>query len=668
MPYCNNHSGNHCNKDNTYNIINLVNAVVQNIGEYKMITGKIPKKNKQSKNIKQSYNNIKEMIIKETNINRLQNNGHWDNIIRKSSFSELQKLRQIILNEKIKVENEIKTEFQTVFIKQELNDKMKELDNIKQEPDDKKETVNNESEDNHELLTIDNKQEVEYYKLEQIDNIQEIKLPVVDDEQDIEYRESKQEVELSMIGNEQKMKEIEYNAPEQEAELLVVGDEQNIKQIEYSSSQTDDMEVKLSMIDNEQNMKEIEYHESEQIQTDDMEEVEFPSIDNTSDMEDVLIHFQLNEEDVRYINFIKAQELYTEMFNDPQIERLQDGQHWSIEIDNLNCDHLPNTFKTKMHELRQWTYNKKRDNMNKIEYPQTHLEESLQTDNEIRNKETLKIEYPTEEFQKETDMVIFPEIDNIDEMEITLSNFEIKNEERFKESIQEYIMYYNTFKHIQEADYELLEDNNHWLNLINDLSYQSLPDNYKTKLIEFYENDLEKKKQQQIDKEISDKTPNLLSSITGYTLDLFGYGSDDNGSDDKKRKRPKLLENSEYENLKVKRRKLNKRDPKKASKMRPKLVKPGFNNIVDDIIIDINNIIDQYKKTMDNSLEDYSKQFEEIRKIIHEKYNIVLYKRTFLELLYDLWVLEKPKSYLVDKYKSEILVNDIERLVDKFPI
>src|SRR6185369_5287728 len=102
-------------------------------------------------------------------------------------------------------------------------------------------------------------------------------------------------------------------------------------------------------------------------------------------------------------------------------------------------------------------------NINKeIEYPQTHLKESLQTDNEIRNKETLNIEYPIEEFQKETDMVIFPEIDNIDEMEITLSNFKIKDEERFKESIKEYIMYYSMFKHIQEAD--------HWLTLINHLS------------------------------------------------------------------------------------------------------------------------------------------------------------------------------------------------------
>ena len=499
MPYCN-HSRKHCNKDNTHNIINLVNAVVQNIGEYKMIIKNKPKINQKIRNKKHSYNNIKEMIIGETDINRLQNNGHWDNIIRKSPFSELQKLRQIILNKKIKVKNEIKTEFQTVFIKQELNNqlqnKLEENDNIKQEePDDKEERVNNEYEDNLELSTIDNEQEVEYYKLKQIDNIQEIKLPVVDDEQEIEYRESKQEVELSTIDNEQNMKEIEYNTPEQEAESLMVGDEQNMKQIEYSSSQTDDMEVKLSMIDNEQNMKEIEYHESEQIQTDDMEEVEFPSIDNTSDMEDVLIHFQINEENVHYINFIKARELYTEMFNDPQIERLQDGQHWSIEIDNLNYDHLPITFKTKMHELRQWTYNKKRENMNKnkeIEYSQTHLEDSLQTDNEIRNKETFKIEYPIEEFQKETDMVIFPEIDNIAEMEITLSNFEIKTEERFEESIQEYIMYHNTFKHIQEADYESLEDDNHWLNLINHLSYQYLPNNYKTKLIEFYENDLEK--------------------------------------------------------------------------------------------------------------------------------------------------------------------------------
>ena len=102
--------------------------------------------------------------------------------------------------------------------------------------------------------------------------------------------------------------------------------------------------------------------------------------------------------------------------------------------------------------------------------------------------------------------------------------------------------------------------------------------------------------------------------------------------------------------------------------MRPKLVKPGFNNIVDDITIDVDNIINQYKKTMDNSQEDYSEQFEKIKEIIHKKYNIVLYKRRFLDLLYDCWVLAKPKSYLIDKYKSEILVNDVEKLVDKFTI
>src|SRR5947207_432571 len=120
MPYCN-HLQKHCNKENTHNIINLVNAVVQNIGEYKMITKKKPKMNQKIRNEKNSYNDIKEMIIGETNINRLRNDGHWDNIIRKSSFNEL---RQKILNKKIKVENEIKTEFQTVFIKQELNDQL----------------------------------------------------------------------------------------------------------------------------------------------------------------------------------------------------------------------------------------------------------------------------------------------------------------------------------------------------------------------------------------------------------------------------------------------------------------------------------------------------------------------------------------------------------------
>jgi len=47
--------------------------------------------------------------------------------------------------------------------------------------------------------------------------------------------------------------------------------------------------------------------------------------------------------------------------------------------------------------------------------------------------------------------------------------------------------------------------------------------------------------------------------------------------------------------------------------MRPK---PGLNNIVDGIIIDINNIVEQYKKTMDSSFEDYSKQFKKIKKLI----------------------------------------------------
>src|SRR6185369_1778192 len=99
MPYCD-HSRKHCNKDNTHNIINLVNAVIQNIGEYKLIAKKKPEMNQKIRNKKHSYNDIKEMIIGETNINRLRNDGHWANIIRKSSFNELQKLRQKILNKK----------------------------------------------------------------------------------------------------------------------------------------------------------------------------------------------------------------------------------------------------------------------------------------------------------------------------------------------------------------------------------------------------------------------------------------------------------------------------------------------------------------------------------------------------------------------------------------
>ena len=64
-------------------------------------------------------------------------------------------MRQKILNKKIKVENEIKTEFQTVFIKQELNDqlqnKLEENDNIKQEEPDDKEEIENKVDDLEQL-------------------------------------------------------------------------------------------------------------------------------------------------------------------------------------------------------------------------------------------------------------------------------------------------------------------------------------------------------------------------------------------------------------------------------------------------------------------------------------------------------------------------------------
>jgi hypothetical protein len=682
MPYCDQQN---CNKDKAYNIVNLINAVIQNIDEYKMITGKIPNENHLS------YNDIKEKMIKETDVNRLQDNGYWNKIVRKTKFSELQKLRRVILKSKQK--DEIKTESQTITIKQEPNNEI-EIE--------KEEIENNEFKDNLGQPEIDNKREVEYKlpvvdekvefddeqntkdieqkdkslvvnEIEYHESEQKVELLMVNDEQnmkEIEYNKPEQETESLVVNDEQNMKEIEYNQPEQEDKSLIVNDEQNMKQIEYPSLQNDDMEVESSTVDNEQ-MKAIEYHKSDQI--DDMEGVEFPSIDNTSDMEDVLLHFRFNEEDIRYTNFIKARELYTEMFNDPQMERLQDGQHWSIKIDNLNCDYLPTNFKTKMHELRQWTYNKKREDMNKIEYSQTHLDGILQTDNE----ETSKIEYPMEIQKKKTTTVItFPTIDNVDEMETTLSSFKINDKERHKDPIQEYIIYHNMFKHILEADYESLKDEYQWSILIRELSYNHLPDNYKEKLSDFYKKDLEKKKQQQIDKEIRDNSPSLLNSITDYSLDLFGYGPTDKkqkhselqDSTDKKRKHSELQDSIEDEAIKEKQRKLNGRDPKRASKMRPKLVKPGFNNIVDDIIIDINNIIDQYKKTMDISLEDYSKQFKEIRKIIHEKYKTVLYKSKFLDLLYDHWVLAKPKSDLVTKYKSEIIVNDVEKLVDKFTI
>src|SRR5438132_1031175 len=176
-----------------------------------------------------------------------------------------------------------------------------------------------------------------------------------------------------------------------------------------------------------------------------------------------------------------------------------------------------------MHELRQWTYNMKSsskykqikvDNEEKLKIEYLPTDETLHID---ENDETLKIEYSI------YDSVVFPEIDNINEMEAILSNFKIKDSERDKDSVQEFIKYHNAFNHIMETKYESLQDENNWLNSINALSYQYLPDNYRTKLIEFYENDFEKKKKLKIDKEISDSKPNLLSSIVGYTFDLFEY-------------------------------------------------------------------------------------------------------------------------------------------------
>ena len=77
----------------------------------------------------------------------------------------------------------------------------------------------------------------------------------------------------------------------------------------------------------------VEYDEMKQIEyeckIDNMEGVKFPEINTAEDMEGVLINFKVNEEDVRYNNLVAAQELYVEMFDDPLIERLQDGNHWS---------------------------------------------------------------------------------------------------------------------------------------------------------------------------------------------------------------------------------------------------------------------------------------------------------------------------------------------------
>jgi hypothetical protein len=405
MPYCDHE--NYCNKDKKYNIINLIDATIQIIGEYKMINKKQFKKEKHL-----SYNDIREGMIKETNVNRLQDNDYWSEIIKNSKLFELQKLRRVILKSKheLKIKDEIKTEFQTsIANKQEPNNKIE----IKKESVDMEKKENSESKiSNLKQLSksedIGNEQKVEYYKLE------EVKLSVVDE---IKYH--------GEVVNEQNTKEIKYNKPEQEAESLVVNDEQNVKQIEYSPP-TNDMEVESSTIDDKYNMKEIEYqkpeqtndmgdidfskansveefnemkeieyHKSEQLQIDDMEGVEFPEINNAEEMEDVLTNFQLNEEYIGYINFIKARELYTKMFNDPLIERLQDGQYWSNEIDKLNYDYLSTNFKMGMHLLRQLTYNKKRDENEKkfkLAYQQTHTDENSQTNDE----EVLRIEYPIE--------------------------------------------------------------------------------------------------------------------------------------------------------------------------------------------------------------------------------------------------------------------------------
>ncbi|CAG8641380.1 2158_t:CDS:2, partial [Paraglomus occultum] len=188
------------NKDKTHNIVNLINAAIQNIDEYKMITGKKPNENYLS------YNDIREKMIKETNVNRLQDNGYWSKIIRNNKFPELQKLRRAILKSKQK--DEIKTESQT--IKQEPNNEIK----IKKEEIENSEFKGNFKQPKQEVkLPVDEK--VEFDNEQNTKDIkQKAELLVVNE---IDYYESEQKVELLMVNedkvvefdNEQNMKDIE---------------------------------------------------------------------------------------------------------------------------------------------------------------------------------------------------------------------------------------------------------------------------------------------------------------------------------------------------------------------------------------------------------------------------------------------------------------------------
>ncbi|CAG8635659.1 5753_t:CDS:1 [Paraglomus brasilianum] len=332
------------------------------------------KHNKQSNKIFEKNVNL---IKSEKDLEKLVKGNEWDQTISKLQVSEYykQKLQTIRRNCYTKLKKKYDNDKAKV-IKQEVIEETKQYSKIeytindieteyliKQENEKIQSRVDETEQDIRRNKAEDQieRHDISMGEIAKQSDMKEIEFASIDNEQDVKYRLEQIGDKQKTVDNDSEMKEIE-----QETVLSMVDDDSEMKEIEQETvlSMVDDdsemkEEIELPMGDTESKIKEIEYYESERIQTADMEGIEFPSIDNTSDMEEVLIHFQLNEDDIRYTNFMKAQELYTEMFNDPQIERLRDEQYWSIEIDNLNYDHLPIHFKKRMHELRQWTYSKK---------------------------------------------------------------------------------------------------------------------------------------------------------------------------------------------------------------------------------------------------------------------------------------------------------------------
>lgn len=346
-------------------------------------------------------------------------------------------------------------------------------------------------------------------------------------------------------------------------------------------------------------------------------------------------------------------------------ENLFDDGYWSRVINQqMTFKYIPIDYKMKLNELRQYFLSQReKKDVEMIEQSiNEKIENSIKQDQSNDNINSEKVENNNQKLILYTQELQFPEIENVDSMELVLSRFIIDDEDKSKESAQEYMKFYNVFSQISVTEFQQLEDDTYWSALTNKLTNQYLPVDYKTKLNEYRQLVLKDKKQQQIDREIFENTPTLLDTVTDKTLNLIKYWSSNDNN-----KRPRDPDSDiEYENREKRQRIL--RDISKVSKKRPILVKQGFNNIIDDSILDISNIIEQYQKTLKSTLNDHFKEFKQIRELIQNKYKEIPdhRKRIFLDLLYDYWVLNKDDSYLQSKYKSETLIEDVKIVVERF--